>query len=73
MPALTTCRSMNLKENYKISVMKKEDGKINSAEEVIVIPDECGDSMWDVVLEQSPFIQALKQGSETEADNKNQS
>ncbi len=33
------------------------------AEESIVIADECGDSMWDVVLEQSPFVQALRQAA----------
>lgn len=38
-----------------------EKGKLS--EEPIVIADECGDSMWDAVLEQSPFVQALKQAA----------
>jgi hypothetical protein len=34
--------------------MKKDvtDEKDNAADEPVVIPDECGDTMWDAVLEQ---------------------
>lgn len=34
--------------------MKKDltDKKDNPADEPVVIPDECGDTMWDAVLEQ---------------------
>ncbi|MEO8110050.1 MAG: hypothetical protein ABI594_08465 [Ginsengibacter sp.] len=39
-------------------------------DEPVVIPDECGDSMWDTVLEQSPFIQALKQAAKEESKEK---
>ncbi|MEO5891770.1 MAG: hypothetical protein ABIQ31_16100 [Ferruginibacter sp.] len=38
-----------------------EKGKL--AAEPIVIADECGDSMWDAVLEQSPFVQALRKAA----------
>lgn len=62
MPASMICQLKNQKENYKIAVMKKDEENENSkvAEEQVVIPDECGDSMWDTVLEQSPFVQQLK-------------
>jgi hypothetical protein len=39
-------------------------------EECIVIPDECGDSMWDEVLEHSPILQALRQATKIEPINK---
>lgn len=38
--------------------------------ELIVIPDECGDSIWDEVLEQSSFLLALRQATKIEPDNK---
>ncbi len=37
----------------------EENEKRGVADEPIVIADECGDSMWDTVLKQSPFVQAL--------------
>ena len=43
---------------------EKENEKSKVAKEPVVIPDECGDSMWDKVLEQSPFVQALKKANE---------
>jgi len=36
--------------------MENELEKSKAADEPILIPDECGDSMWDTVLEQSPFV-----------------
>lgn len=36
----------------------------------IVIADECGDSMWDEVLEQSAFVQAVRLVSKTEPEDK---
>ena len=48
--------------------MENEIEKGSVAEEPIVIPDECGDSMWDVVLEQSPFVQALRKATKIETD-----
>ncbi|MEO8770204.1 MAG: hypothetical protein ABI402_08970 [Ferruginibacter sp.] len=52
--------------------MKKNEEveKSNVAEEPIVIPDECGDSMWDSVLEQSAFVQALRQTENAEPQDK---
>lgn len=46
--------------------MKNEiaNEKNTQAEEPIVIADECGDSMWDAVLDQSPFVQASRQAAE---------
>jgi hypothetical protein len=32
--------------------MKKESNKEKTGNEPVVIADECGDSMWDVVLQQ---------------------
>ena len=42
--------------------MEKDAESIKSkvVEEPVVIPDECGDAMWDSVLDQSPFVQELK-------------
>ncbi|MEP6847145.1 MAG: hypothetical protein ABI861_14130 [Panacibacter sp.] len=52
----------------------KKDEKSNLPVEPIVIADECGDSMWDTVLEQSAFVQALRKAAIAEpgdnADNK---
>lgn len=45
--------------------LKKKESK--QVDEDIVIPDECGDSMWDSVLAQSPFVQAIKKKSEKKA------
>ena len=53
--------------------MKNEIEKSKSVDEPIVIPDECGDSMWDTVLEQSAFIQVLKQAAKIKAADKNDS
>lgn len=39
-------------------------------DEKVVIPDECGDSMWDTVLEQSAFVQGLKQAAKEESKEK---
>lgn len=63
MPALTICRLKNQKENFKITIMKNEIEKSKAADEPIVIPDECGDSMWDNVLAQSAFVLALRQAA----------
>ena len=73
MPALMTCRYKNQNENYKTPVMKNEIEKNKSVDEPIVIPDECGDSMWDTVLEQSAFVQVLKQAAKIIAEDKNDS
>ena len=53
--------------------MKNEIEKSKSVDEPIVIPDECGDNMWDTVLEQLAFVQALKQASKIKAADKNYS
>ena len=52
--------------------MKKdeENEKSKVAKEPVVIPDECGDSMWDTVLEQSAFVQALRQAAKAEPEEK---
>lgn len=53
--------------------MKKdeENEKSKLAKEPVVIPDECGDSMWDTVLEQSVFVQALRrQAAKAEREDK---
>ncbi len=50
--------------------MENEIEKTNVVDVPIVIPDECGDSMWDAVLEQSPFVQALRQATKIEPANK---
>ncbi|MEO7767538.1 MAG: hypothetical protein ABIS01_08935 [Ferruginibacter sp.] len=50
--------------------MKNETGKSKAADEPIVIPDECGDSMWDTVLEQSAFVQALTQVAKITTEDK---
>lgn len=47
---------------------KIEEGK--PVDEPIVLPDECGDSMWDTVLAQSPFIQDLKVAAKEESQEK---
>ena len=50
--------------------MKQDEEKSAGSlvtDEPVVIPDECGDSMWDTVLAQSPFIQALKQAAKKES------
>ena len=44
--------------------------KTKPVDEPIVIPDECGDSMWDSVLEQSAFVQALRQEAKAEPEEK---
>ena len=52
--------------------MKKgeENEKSKVEEEPIVIPDECGDSMWDTVLEQSAFVQALREAAKIQPEDK---
>jgi hypothetical protein len=42
----------------------------NPVDEPIVLPDECGDSMWDKVLEQSAFVPALQLVSNAEPEDK---
>ncbi len=47
--------------------MKRDEenkAEIHVTEEPVVIPDECGDSMWDKVLEQSPFVRAVKKADD---------
>ena len=44
--------------------------KTKPVDEPIVIPYECGDSMWDSVLEQSAFVQALRQEAKAEPEEK---
>ena len=39
-------------------------------DELIVIPDECGDTLWDKVLEQPEFTKAVKLVSKEEPDTK---
>lgn len=70
MPASTIYRYKNQKENYKITGMENEINKSKAPDDPIVIPDECGDSMWDAVLEQSPFVQGLKQVTKIESNDK---
>ena len=52
--------------------MKKdaENKKTKVVEEPVVIPDECGDSMWDTVLEQSAFVQVLRQAAKAVPEDK---
>lgn len=52
--------------------MKKDDNNEKSklTEEPVVIPDECGDTMWDAVLDQSPFVQAIKLAARQPAEDK---
>jgi hypothetical protein len=54
MPALMICRLKKKTENLNKLFMKKDlvNEKEKSATEPIVIADECGDSMWDEVLQQ---------------------
>ena len=51
--------------------MEKDAENIKSKveEEPIVIPDECGDSMWDTVLEQSAFVQALREAAKIKTED----
>ena len=54
MPALMICQLKQTTENLNKIIMKKElteTSTIPSAESII-IADECGDSMWEAVLEQ---------------------
>jgi len=53
--------------------MENEIEKNKVADDPIVIPDECGDSMWDAVLEQSPFVQALRQATKIKEEDKKDS
>ncbi len=53
--------------------MKQDEEKSAGSpvtDEPVVIPDECGDSMWDTVLAQSAFVQALKQEAKEESKEK---
>ena len=54
MPALMIYRLKKKTENLNRHFMKNElaHKKDNLAEEPIVIPDECGDTLWDAVLQQ---------------------
>lgn len=54
MPALMTCPLKKMKENLNKHFMKKilEETENKPADEPIVIADECGDSLWDTVLQQ---------------------
>lgn len=54
MPALTTCPLKRMKENLNKHFMKKDFKETNNkpADEPIVIADECGDTLWDAVLQQ---------------------
>lgn len=64
---------MNKTENYKpIGMKQDEENKAEShvTDEPVVIPDECGDSMWDKVLEQSPFVQAVKRADDERPNEK---
>lgn len=70
MPASMIYRYKNQKENYKITVMENEINKSKAPDNPIVIPDECGDSMWDAVLEQSAFVQALRRAAKIESEDK---
>gem|GEM_PF-2616214 len=59
-----------VKENYKIIKMKKEleVKQYTPLDETIVIPDECGDSMWDSVLVQSPLVKELEKSAENKVE-----
>ena len=46
-----------------------ENEESKTTDEPVVIPDECGDSMWDEVLEQSAFVQALRQVAKAEPED----
>lgn len=54
MPVLMICLLKKKTENLNKVFMKKDliSEKENPATEPIVIADECGDSMWDEVLQQ---------------------
>lgn len=47
-----------------------ENEKSKAADETVVIPDECGDSKWDMVLEQSVFVGVLRQADKAEPEDK---
>jgi len=53
--------------------MENKIEKNKVVEEPVVIPDECKDSMWDAVLEQSPFVQALRQATKIKEEDKKDS
>lgn len=48
----------------------KSNEKIKPAHEPIVIPDECGDSMGDKILEQPAFVHAVRSTAKAEPEDK---
>lgn len=54
MPALMICQLKQTTENLNKIIMKKEitETSAKPSVEPIIIADECGDSMWEAVLEQ---------------------